>query len=252
MSSQRALSSNFGKLLQTFGRFVQLWLSTHWRSLLLLFLGVFLPLQLAILLAGQIQLQEGGLPWDVSILLAIHSTAQANLDSLALTLTQFGTRWGVFPVSTALVMAMFFLKRWRSLIYLLITLPGAMLINRTAKELLHRVRPHLWDSTFPPEPEFAFPSGHAMASMAFVASLVVLTWGSRWCGWVTTLGSLFVLAIAWTRLYLGVHYPSDIVAGWMVSIAWAIAVSLVVKPHLAKLNSETLSPENNEVSAAQE
>jgi len=71
MSFQQALPSNWGKLLQTFNRFAQLWLSTHWRSLLLLFLGVFLPLQLFLLLAAQIQLQEGGLPWDVSILLAI-------------------------------------------------------------------------------------------------------------------------------------------------------------------------------------
>ncbi|HEY9751067.1 MAG TPA: phosphatase PAP2 family protein, partial [Allocoleopsis sp.] len=234
MSSQPTLPSHLGKLLQTFSRFVQLWLGTHWRSLLLLFLGVFVPLQLFLLLAAQIQFQEGGLSWDVSILTAIHDTAQAKLDAIALTLTQFGTRWGVFPLSVILIVAMFFWKRWRSLIYLLITLPGAMIINRTAKEFLHRVRPHLWESRFPPEPEFAFPSGHAMASMAFVASLVVLTWGSRWCGWVATFGSVFVVAIAWTRLYLGVHYPSDIVAGWMVSIAWAIAVSLVVRPHLAK------------------
>lgn len=248
MSFQQALPSNWGKLLQTFNRFAQLWLSTHWRSLLLLFLGVFLPLQPFLLLAAQIQLQEGGLPWDVSILLAIHAKAQTKLDWVALTLTNFGTLWGVFPLSTALVVAMFFWKRWRSLIYFLITLPGAMLINRIAKEFLHRLRPQLWESTFPPEPEFAFPSGHAMASMAFVASLVVVTWGGRWCGWITTLGSLFVVAIAWTRLYLGVHYPSDIVAGWMVSIAWAIAVSLVVKPHLAKSKSESLTSENNAAS----
>lgn len=234
MSSQPTLPSNFGKLLQTFSRFVQLWFGIHWRSLLLLFLGVFLPLQLFLLLAAEIQFQEGGLPWDVSILTTIHDTAQAQLDMIALTMTQFGTRWGVFPLSAILIVMMFFWKRWRSLIYLLITLPGAMIINRTVKEFLHRLRPHLWESTFPPEPEFAFPSGHAMASMTFVASLVVLTWGSRWCGWVVTFGSVFVAAIAWTRLYLGVHYPSDIVAGWMVSIAWAIAVSLVVKPHLAK------------------
>jgi len=194
-------------------------------------------------LAAQIQVQEGGLPWDVNILMALHATAQDKLDVFAKTLTQFGTRWGVFPISTVMVIALFFLKRWRSLIYLVITLPGAMLINRIAKEFLHRVRPHLWDSTFPPEPEFAFPSGHAMASMTFVAALVALTWGSRWCGWVATLGSFFVVAIAWTRLYLGVHYPSDILAGWLVSIAWAIAVSFIVKPHLTRVSAE-----NNEKS----
>jgi undecaprenyl-diphosphatase len=52
-----------------------------------------------------------------------------------------------------------------------------------------------------------------------------------------TLGSPFVVAIAWTRLYLGVHFPSDILAGWMVAIAWAIGVSVVLKPHLFKPSS---------------
>lgn len=55
-------------------------------------------------------------------------------------------------------------------------------------------------------------------------------YGDRWRWFVVFIGSLFVLAIGWTRLYLGVHYPSDIVAGWMASVAWAVGVSLLIKP----------------------
>jgi membrane-associated phospholipid phosphatase len=40
------------------------------------------------------------------------------------------------------------------------------------------------------------------------------------------------VAIAWTRLYLGVHFPSDILAGWMVSLAWVIGVSVFIKPYI--------------------
>jgi undecaprenyl-diphosphatase len=116
---------------------------------------------------------------------------------------------------------------------LLTTLLGSIVINRTAKLLLHRVRPHLWES-LSPEFDFAFPSGHAMSSMTLVAALVILTWGTRWRWLVLSFGGLFVLAIGWTRLYLGVHFPSDILAGWMVSLAWAIGVSLLIRPHLAK------------------
>ncbi|MGA7937930.1 MAG: phosphatase PAP2 family protein, partial [Kovacikia sp.] len=68
------------------------------------------------------------------------------------------------------------------------------------------------------------------SSMTFIIALVILTWGSRWCFWVIALGGVFVVAIAWTRLYLGVHYPSDILAGWAASIAWAIGVRLLIKP----------------------
>lgn len=95
--------------------------------------------------------------------------------------------------------------------------------------LLHRVRPHLWESPAP-EFDYGFPSGHAMSSMTLVAVLVILTWGSRWRWWVLAAGTIFVLVIGWTRLYLGVHYPSDILAGWMASIAWAVGVSWVIKP----------------------
>ncbi|MBE9019165.1 phosphatase PAP2 family protein, partial [Chroococcidiopsidales cyanobacterium LEGE 13417] len=63
-----------------------------------------------------------------------------------------------------------------------------------------------------------------------VAVLVILSWGSRWRWWVLAIGTIFVLVIGWTRLYLGVHYPSDILAGWTASIAWAVGVSWVIKP----------------------
>lgn len=225
------LSSNFLNLFPTFGKFLQKWIQTHWRSLLILIFGIYLPLQIFILLAAQVWISETGLQWDVPILLALHNTTQADLDAFAHIVTRFGTRWGVFPASVGLMALFFTLKRWRSLLYLFMTVFGCLVINRSAKELWHRARPHLWDSPFPPEPEYAFPSGHAMLSMAFVAALVVLTWSTRWRWLAIALGSLFVITIAWTRLYLGVHYPSDIVAGWMLSIAWAIAISVLVKPH---------------------
>ncbi len=72
-------------------------------------------------------------------------------------------------------------------VYFATTAVGSIIINRTAKVLLHRVRPHLWESPAP-EFDYGFPSGHAMSSMTFVAALVILTWGSRWCWWVIVLG----------------------------------------------------------------
>ncbi|MBE9182809.1 phosphatase PAP2 family protein [Oculatella sp. LEGE 06141] len=220
---------------QFFGRFLKQWFITHWRSLLLLLIGVYLPLQAFVILALQIWAQDGGILWDEPILLAIHQTAQSQLEPSVRLLSQLGTIWGVFPITVGLSLVFLSARRWRSLIYLLLTVFGSGIINLSAKSVLHRVRPQLWD--YPPLPDYAFPSGHAMASMAFVAALVVLTWGSRWCGLAVTGGSLFVVAIAWTRLYLGVHYPSDIAAGWLISIAWAIGMSLLVKPNLLPANT---------------
>lgn len=225
--------SDFWKLVESFLKFLQQLLIAHWRSLLVLLIGVYLPLQVFGELAEEVWENEGGFPWDVPILLAIHLTSQPRLDVFATTLTKFGVFWGVFPLSAVIVLVLLRQRKWRSLAYLISTLLGSIIINRTAKVLLHRVRPHLWESPSP-ELDYGFPSGHAMSSMTLVVALIILTWGTRWCWLVLIVGGLFVLAIAWTRLYLGVHYPSDILAGWMVSIAWAVGVSFVIKLHSSK------------------
>jgi undecaprenyl-diphosphatase len=111
-----------------------------------------------------------------------------------------------------------------------------VIINRTAKELMHRVRPQLWQS-IAPESSFAFPSGHAMTSITLVAILLSLAWASSWRWLVLISGSLYIIAIAWCRLYLGVHFPSDILAGWMVTLGWTIGVSIIIKPYTTKVKS---------------
>jgi membrane-associated phospholipid phosphatase len=209
--------------------FVQKLLITYWRSLLLLFVGVYVPLQIFGLLALEVRYNEGGFPWDLPILVTIHSVVQPQLDVFAVMLTKLGSVRIVLPILSAIAFILLVQRRWRSLTYLLITAAGSATINRTAKEFWHRVRPDLWTSVAP-EFDYSFPSGHAMTSMTLIALLVVLTWGSVWCPLTVFLGSVYVLAIGWTRLYLGVHFPSDIIAGWMVAIAWVIGVSLIIRP----------------------
>jgi undecaprenyl-diphosphatase len=223
-------NSEVWRLLQSFLSFLKRLLTKHWRSLLLLLIGVFLPLQVFGELAEEVWENEGGFPWDVPLLLAIRTTARPQLDVFAVTLTKFGVFWGVFPVAAVVLLILFKQRRWRSLAYLTTTLLGSIVINRTAKVLLHRVRPHLWESPAP-EFDYGFPSGHAMSSMTLVAALLILTWHSRWRLPVLVVGGLFVLTIGWTRLYLGVHYPSDILAGWMASVAWAVGVSVLLRLH---------------------
>ncbi|MEQ9622898.1 phosphatase PAP2 family protein [Coleofasciculus chthonoplastes] len=225
------------KRIQSFFKFLSKLLIHHWRSLVVLFLGVYFPLQIFGELAEEVWEKEGGFPWDVPILLAIHSTASPQLDAFAITLTKFGAYWGVLPLSVAIVLILAFRRQWRLLTYALITLLGSVIINRTAKLVLQRVRPNLWESPAP-EFDYAFPSGHAMGSMTFAIVLIILTWNTRW-RWLVVIGSIvFAIAIGWTRMYLGVHYPSDIIAGWMASIAWTVGVSLLIRPHRSQRRLE--------------
>lgn len=210
----------------------------HYRALLLLLMGVLVPLAIFGELAEEVGELEGGFPWDEPILLSIHEMASAQVDSFAVVFTQFGIMWGVFPASLVVAALLGQRHYWRSLVYFLVTTTGSFMLNVTVKTFMARVRPALWDSPTP-EFDFAFPSGHAMASMTFVVALVIVLQGSRWQWVATVLGGLFVIAIGWTRLYLGVHYPSDILAGWAASIAWAVGVSFLIRPQ--RLNRETAS-----------
>lgn len=74
----------------------------------------------------------------------------------------------------------------------------------------------------------SFPSGHATSSAALVASLVVLGWSTRYRIAALVGGAAFLAAVGLSRMYFGVHYPSDILGGWCVSLAWVAALALVL------------------------
>jgi membrane-associated phospholipid phosphatase len=197
-----------------------------------LLFGIYLPLLIFIELAVAVGQNDSSLSWDASILLVIHQTAQARLDILAAMLTEWGTYWGILPVTMTIVLLLLGLRRWRQSIYLLTTVLGCYALSPTVKLLLHRSRPSLWELTYPSPSDYAFPSGHAMSSMTLVVALVVLSWKSRWRWLVVIAGGLFAITIAWTRLYLGVHFPSDVLAGWMLAIAWGVGTSMLLGLHL--------------------
>ena len=108
---------------------------------------------------------------------------------------------------------------------------GAAAINFLTKLIFHRVRPHLWPS-LTPEADYSFPSGHALISLAVMVSLLLLAWPTRWRGPTLLAGGFFVLLVGLSRLYLGVHYPTDVLAGWAAGGAWCCAVLLGVRPRL--------------------
>jgi undecaprenyl-diphosphatase len=171
-----------------------------------------------------IRINGGVFPGDVAILQALHHTQTKSQDAFAEGLTVFGIEAGVAPAAMAIAVFLLFRRQWGTLLFWLCTSLGSSVIGISTKLLWHRTRPYLWNSFYPYPKDFSFPSGHAMASMTIIATLVVLLWKTRWRWPALGLGGLFVVGIGWTRLYLGVHYPSDVMAGWMLAIAWVIGL----------------------------
>lgn len=214
------------------------WVRTHRWRVLLLFLGVLIPLAAFGALAEDVWRQER-LAWDVPILLFAHGYASPMLDRVMLFFTRIGYIYGVVPVDIALLLFLMLRRRWGDSLFFGTAVGGAAALNLAVKHLFGRVRPALWPSPAP-EKTFSFPSGHAMGSTALVAALVVLCWPTRWRWPVLILGSLFVLLVSLSRIYLGVHYPSDILAGWAASLAWVVGLSTVLYGRAAKPTAQAV------------
>jgi len=137
--------------------------------------------------------------------------------------TWAGSAFVLVPLALACCGVLARMGRTRDAVVVGLTLGGAMLISSLVKGLTGRPRPavvHLQHVT-----GSSFPSGHATQAAAFWTSLVlVLLVGgiSR----VALIGAatavVLILAVAWSRVYLGVHYPADVVAGLLIGSSWAV------------------------------
>ncbi len=201
-------------------------LRRHGWRLLLVFIGLLLPLWGFAELADEIHEQEA-IAFDEPILRFAHEMAREGFDRFFVLISRAGYQWGVVPFDIALVLLLTALRRYREATFAAVALGGSALLNLAAKPAFARARPALWES-IAPEANFSFPSRHAMGSMTLACVLVLLAWRTRW-RWPLLLALLpFVVLVGLSRVYLGVHYPSDILAGWAAAMAWAVAVFLTV------------------------
>jgi undecaprenyl-diphosphatase len=71
-----------------------------------------------------------------------------------------------------------------------------------------------------------------MASSVLAFTIIALLWKTRWRWPAVTLSTIYFLYIGLSRVYLGVHFPSDVLAGWCISLTWVLLVSkaLYLKP----------------------
>lgn len=201
-------------------------LQRHGWRLLLAFASVVLPLWGFGGIAEDVHNQEM-IPFDAPLLNYAHSLANAGYDRFFVLMSKIGYGYGVIPFDVVLVLVLATLKRKREATFAALALAGSALINLAVKQVFARARPSLWDS-IAPEATFSFPSGHAMGSATLACVLICLAWNTRWRWPVLAVSTLFAVAVGLSRVYLGVHYPSDILAGWAAAIAWTMAAYLIV------------------------
>lgn len=215
-----------GTALKDEARFGATLLRRHGWRLLLVFAGLLVPLWGFAELADEIR-ERQAIVFDAPILRFARAASNTGLDQAFLWISNAGYSHFVVPFDLALVIGLTLLRRFREATFAGIALGGAGLLNLAAKHAFARQRPALWDS-IAPEATFSFPSAHAMGSAALVCVVVLLAWHTRWRWAAVVIGVPFVALVGFSRVYLGVHFPSDVLAGWAAASAWTAAVYLVV------------------------
>jgi membrane-associated phospholipid phosphatase len=170
--------------------------------------------------------------FDRPVMDYIHSLASPGLTVFFQIVTEFGGTI-ILPVVTCLVSVWLYfgLRRRKMGLFLFSSVGGAAVLNLVLKSIFQRTRPDFWQHLVQ-EHGYSFPSGHAMGSAALAVCVVVMCWRSRWRWVAVGVGTLYMVLVGLSRIYLGVHYPSDIVAGWCMSVVWVLLLAGVLYEYM--------------------
>ncbi|MBD2101204.1 phosphatase PAP2 family protein [Leptolyngbya sp. FACHB-261] len=180
-------------------------------------------LALSVLLA-RYWLWEWLLAFEKSLLLAINARSTAILDRWMFAVTLLGQREVAGPLLGLVGSLLIYYHQSASALVLGINLAGSWLLNWIFKGFFRRKRPELWAS--PKRPlDYSYPSGHSMSAISFYGLLAV--YGTRFLNitpWLTfPLGAVLSIAVGFSRMYLGVHWPTDVLSGWAAGGIWLAA-----------------------------
>jgi membrane-associated phospholipid phosphatase len=201
------------------------------------YLGAWLLISLAVALCAILfftwlaseVLENETLAFDEGVRAFIHSQASPSLSFIMRLVTQLGSALWLIVSGLCLAVSFTMVKWWRGVALFIVTMAGAVTLNITLKLIFRRARPDSYFET-PLPSSYSFPSGHALLSLcfygmiAFIIARSMSTSTTRFFIW--TIAALIVGLIGFSRVYLGVHYPTDVVASYAVALAWVLTVSV--------------------------
>jgi membrane-associated phospholipid phosphatase len=160
---------------------------------------------------------------DVQLAQWLHEHSRPRLTQCLLALSHLHEPIGLSVVSALITLYLIWKKRWYAALAALLVVQGGMLLNLLVKQAFHRARPS-FENPLVTLTTYSFPSGHVVASTVFygvLAALLISQTTSRVRACFIALTALvMVVLIAFSRMYLGAHYLSDVLAGILEAIAW--------------------------------
>lgn len=175
-----------------------------------------------------------GHPWEIALLRDLHASLPPFIDGFVLALPWFGTNLTILP-GVAIASYILTKRNRRDLrTVLIVAAVGNYVIAFVLKYALNRPRP----TVIPARGEYtgpSFPSGHAMLATSVLFVVAYLLRRERDWHWPYVVVFVFGLMTVYSRLYLGVHWPTDVIAGGILGVLWLIAMLRAMDAHRDEL-----------------
>jgi membrane-associated phospholipid phosphatase len=169
--------------------------------------------------------------FDATVRGTVHNHATPLLTTIMQGFSFLGSVTWVVIFGLLVACVCFYFKRPRIAAFLGIAMAGASTLDYVLKLSFHRPRPVAFFGVTPSS--YSFPSGHALGSLCFYGILAAVLSDRMRSGkqkfFVWLAAALLVAMIGLSRIYLGVHYPSDVIAGYLAGAVWITAVTAVDK-----------------------
>lgn len=172
---------------------------------------------------------------DVALLQVVLEARSGTLTEVVTLLGRLGDTPAVVAVlGVSVVVALATTRRWAPAVFLLLAVAGQTVLFLAMSNVVRRVRPAVdrIPEELPPN-SWSFPSGHASAAVAMYGGILLLawSWSRRWVRWLALAAVVVVvLGVFFSRLYEGVHYPSDVLVSALFSSAWLAVCWHVTRP----------------------
>lgn len=198
----------------------KLWALRADRLLIVMLITIMLALPLSVLAAGDNVLQP-----DVAVTHEVQGVDAPGTNPVVTFLNELGTMAGLLAVSSAVAATLLFAGRRRDALFALLPVAVAQLANVSLKLLFSSPRPTTdLVAVTDPSGGFGFPSGHTMATVVVVGSLAFIVLRGVECRWRRALvigsAALVALGMGFSRVYVGAHWPSDVLGAYLWGIAF--------------------------------
>lgn len=178
---------------------------------------------------------------DEAVIRAVHGKGGEIAEGAMRAATFVGDGWPRSLLAAAFIVFLLVRRYARAASYILYTAIGIAALNAwVLKAFIKRPRPELVERLIDVDQSWSLPSGHAANSAAVYGAIALIAatiWWRRAQRRLIWTGAAFVvLMVGVSRVWLGVHWPSDVLAGWLVGAAWALGLAALLKPVQARVH----------------